>query len=52
MHRWTVHKNRAFILNKEYDKYLYRAFRKYGLDAFSFEILEECQVEELDAKEN
>lgn len=50
--RWTTHKNRAFVLNKEYNKYLYRAFRKYGLDAFSFEVLEECQVDELDEKEN
>ena len=30
--RWTVHKRRAFVQNKEYDKYLYRAFRKYGID--------------------
>ena len=49
--RWTVHKNRAFVKNKEYDKYLYRAFRKYGIDNFSFEIIEECSKEELDEKE-
>ena len=49
--RWTVHKRRAIIPNKEYDKYLYRAFRKYGIENFSFEVLEECSKEELDEKE-
>lgn len=49
--RWRVHKNRAFIQNKEYDKYLYRAFRKYGLENFTFEVVEECSKEELDEKE-
>lgn len=50
--RWTVHKRRATIPNKEYDKYLYRAFRKYGIENFTFEILEECAIDELDDKEN
>lgn len=50
--RWTCHKNRAFVPNKEYNKYLYRAFRKYGLDNFKFEILEECAEDELDDKEH
>lgn len=50
--RWAVHKRRATIPNKEYDKYLYRAFRKYGIENFTFEILEECAINELDDKEN
>ena len=49
--RWTSHKNRAFVDNKEYDKYLYRAFRKYGLENFTFEVLEECSEDELNEKE-
>lgn len=50
--RWNTHKRRAFIPSKEYDKYLYRAFRKYGLENFSFEVEEECLKEELSEKEN
>ena len=30
---------------------LYCAFRKYGIDNFSFEVLEECLIEELNDKE-
>lgn len=37
--------------SKEYEKTLYRAFRKYGIENFSFEILEECKEEELRDKE-
>lgn len=29
----------------------YQAIKKYGIDNFSFEVLEECKVEELDEKE-
>lgn len=37
---------------KGYDKALYRAFRKYGIDNFSFEILEECQtIDEMNERE-
>ena len=39
--RWREHKRRAFVQNKEYNKYLYNAFRKYGLENFSFEVIEE-----------
>ncbi len=40
--RWSNHKTTYLNENsKEYDKPLYRAFRKYGLENFTFEILEE-----------
>lgn len=50
--RWRAHKRQAFIMGKEYDKYLYRAFRKYGIDNFSFEIIEECARELLNEREH
>lgn len=51
--RWTSHKNVPFNPNyQEYDYPLYKAIRKYGLENFSFEVLEECLIEELNEKEN
>lgn len=35
----------------DYDKILYKAMRKYGIENFSFEILEQCSINELDLKE-
>lgn len=50
--RWQAHKERyKSVTDKEYDKVLYKAFRKYGIENFSFEILEECKPEELKEKE-
>ena len=46
--RWQDHKN-DWKYNKT--KLLYKAFEKYGLDNFTFEVLEECCVEELNSKE-
>ncbi len=46
--RWQKHRSDA-KLNKPYP--LYRAINKYGIDNFSFEILEEVKIEELDEKE-
>lgn len=43
--RFNEHKN------CKVDKPLYRAFKKYGIDNFTFEILEECSQEELNEKE-
>lgn len=50
--RLNRHKTVAFNENNnDYNYPLYRAFRKYGLENFSFEILEECLPEELNEKE-
>ena len=35
----------------EYSSYFYKAIRKYGFSSFSFEILEECEQEQLDEHE-
>lgn len=50
--RFTDHRSNAFNPNcREYEKLLYRAFRKYGIENFSFEILEICEIRELNEKE-
>lgn len=50
--RFKDHINKAFNLNdKEKDKILYKAIRKYGKDNFYYEILEECPPEQLKEKE-
>ena len=50
--RWANHKSYAFNPNnQEYEYPLYRAFRKYGIENFIFEILEECSNEELNSRE-
>ena len=50
--RWRDEKRCAFIEeDKSYNYPLSRAFRKYGIDNFSFEILEECPKEKLNDKE-
>ena len=46
--RWKNHKH----YSKEREDYpLYKAFRKYGIENFSFEIIEECKPNFLDEKE-
>lgn len=40
--RWQYHIQRK-EMSKEYDKALYRAFRKYGVENFTFEIIEIIQ---------
>lgn len=46
------HKKRAYNASgKEYEKTLYRAIRKYGLNNFKFEVLEICCLDELNEKE-
>lgn len=52
LRRWRDHKTNAFNSNDHnYNTHLYRSIRKYGLQNFSFEILEECSTFELNAKE-
>lgn len=48
--RWEYHKN-SYNWNREKSKTLYKAIQKYGIDNFTFEILEECRIEELSDKE-
>ena len=43
--RWSAHKT-----SKD-DLVIHQALRKYGIENFSFEIIEECSKEELDKKE-
>lgn len=51
--RWWDHRSKAFHSTKEDEikKPLYMAIRKYGLENFSFSILEECKLEELKERE-
>ena len=50
--RWNQHKNDAFRKKRyTYNYPLYRAFRKYGFENFSFEVIEKCKISELNDKE-
>lgn len=50
--RFNAHKSAAFNpKNRHYNAPLYRAIRKYGIDNFVFEILEECDEAELNDRE-
>lgn len=50
--RWSKEKSRAFQPNcEEYNKTLFKSFRKHGLENFTFEIIEECPMDQLDEKE-
>lgn len=50
--RWKKHKNTYKNQNAhEYNYHIYRAMRKYGVENFTFEIIEECTASELDDKE-
>lgn len=52
LNRWRHHQaSSQNSSDKKYDYPLYRAFRKYGLENFTFEILEECSPELLDILE-
>lgn len=46
-HRFQEHKN----IKKEHNLHLKKAYKKYGIENFKYEILEECKLEELDEKE-
>lgn len=50
--RWKQHQYKAFNCNEiAYNSAIQAAFRKYGIENFLFEVLEECEIEELDEKE-
>lgn len=50
--RWKNHKIAASNQNsKAYNYPLYQAFRKYGLNNFQFEVIEETAIDELNSKE-
>ena len=45
-HRWLAHKSESILENnQQYNYSIHKAFRKYGLDNFSFEIIEELPEE-------
>ena len=45
--RWSEHRKKMKILNTQ----LYQAMRLYGIQNFSFEVLEECNITELNERE-
>ena len=50
--RWSNHRSESSNQNsKAYEYPLYRSFRKYGIDNFTFEVLEECSIDKLNEKE-
>ena len=49
-HRWQEHKTQ-YNWERESNKPLYLAFQKYGIENFTFEVLEECESNELSIKE-
>lgn len=49
--RWSSHLNTYNKQGIEYNKPLYRAFRKYGINNFTFTIIEECPRGQLNKKE-
>ncbi len=51
-HRWIAHKSESILeYNPQYNYSIHKAFRKYGIDNFSFEIVELCTESELFDKE-
>lgn len=48
--RWKAHKN-PYNWEREIRKPLYLAFKKYGIENFSFEVIEQCDSDMLDSKE-
>lgn len=50
--RWINHRSASQnIKNTHYNLPLYRAFRKYGIQNFIFEVIENCLIEDLNEKE-
>ena len=49
-HRWALHKI-PYTLNKYQSNPMYHDMKKYGVDSFEFQILEEVEIEQLKEKE-
>ena len=49
-HRWKDHKL-PYNWSRESNKVLYQAFIKYGIQNFTFEVLEECERASLNDRE-
>lgn len=49
--RWKEHRTRYTNVTEDSHIVLYKAIKKYGLNNFSFEVLEECKISELNEKE-
>ena len=49
-HRWQEHKSQ-YNWERKPNKPLYLAFSKYGIENFTFEVLEECESNKLNIKE-
>jgi group I intron endonuclease len=49
--RWKCHLTVHSKLGRHHEYHIYRAMRKYGVDNFKFEVLEECEREKLIIKE-
>ena len=50
--RWRHHRRNAFAKDKVRKYALYRDMRRYGMDKFSFAVIEECSQFKLDEREN
>ena len=51
-HRWIAHKSESVLENNpQYNYSIHKAFRKYGIDNFSFEIIESTEEKDLFDKE-
>lgn len=48
--RFAQHKS-PYEQQRFAEKPLYKAFKKYGIENFSFEVIEECTVAQLDERE-
>lgn len=50
--RWSEHKSHSFSpKHVSYNFAIHRAIRKYGIESFSFEVLEECDENQLNERE-
>lgn len=51
--RWNNEKSASSdVTSKSYNYPLSRAFRKYGIQNFTFEVIEECSTDDLNEREN